>query len=202
MRGTLVALVVLFSFSTGRAAAADGFGVVKFIQGKAVVGVRALKSGDKVELNDVVTTGPKSFVRILLREGVAMNVGPDSTIHLSRLEGGEATTIDLLKGFLLSRIKKSVPAPEKVKYQVRTRTASLGVRGTTFFAKEEPDGRTFLCVCEGTVEARWAGGSKTITSKHHDTPLLISSLKSAPDAAEMGHDHDDAEIAALDKLLN
>lgn len=195
------ALLVLFLAGSAPAAFAAGdFGVVMAVSGEAVIGVKPVKVGDKVDENDVVTTGKRSYVRILLREGVAMQVGSESTMRIARREG-EPTTVDLLKGFVLSRVKKSDPAAARDKFRVRTASASLGVRGTTFFTKEELDGRTFLCVCEGTVSARWTKGDRKITATHHDKPVWLRAGKAEAEPAPMGMDHDDEQIAELDKLL-
>jgi hypothetical protein len=193
---TLLCLAACLPLS-GRAA---DFGEVKFLKGEAVNGIRPIKLGDKVQIDDVITTGPKSFMRILLAEGAAMSIGPGSTIRITKLKASEPTSIDLLKGMLLSKVKRS-SAESAIKFKVRTRSAAMGVRGTTFFAKEEEDGRTFLCVCEGTVETRWPKGTKIISSKHHDAPAKISALESKMAAAEMGHDHTDEEAAELEKLI-
>jgi hypothetical protein len=77
----------------------------------------------------------------------------------------------------------------------------MGVRGTTFFVKENDDGRSFICVCEGTVNARWVKGGEEIKAKKHDAPKWIVDGRATPVPADMGNDHTDDEIAELKKLL-
>lgn len=185
----------LFVFS---AFADESFGEVKFLKGKAWSGVSPVKVGAKVFPGDVITTGPKSFVRIVLREEAAIQIGPNSSLQVTRRE--ETTHLSLLKGFVLSTVK-ALKSRKKSRFEVTTKNASLGVRGTTFFVKEESDGRTFHCVCEGTVAVHWNGGRKNVTTKHHGSPKWISSDGKSVLSAPMGRDHTDEEIEKLKQLL-
>lgn len=178
------------------AVAAD-FGTVKYLIGEASRGGSTLHLGDSLKPGDEITTGPRGLVRLVLAEGVAMQIGPGSRVRLEN-KSGQPTTAALLKGYLLSKVKKG---GDDIKYRVRTKTASLGVRGTAFFVKEEGDGRTFFCLCEGTVVASWRKGEQLQTAKHHDHPEWLEGGNPKPDPAPMGSEHTDAEIAALTALL-
>lgn len=178
---------------------ADLFGVVKELKGEVSANGSPIFEGSKVFIHERLTTGPKSFVRLLLPDGVAMQVGPQSSIELKR-DKDKVTSLQLIKGFVLSRIRSAVAPAEKDKFRVRTKSVSMGVRGTTFFAKAERK-NTFLCTCEGTVHVNWREGEETITSKHHDAPKFISDDKAQTEPAPMGADHSDDDAMALDKIL-
>ncbi len=202
MRNILLAMCLVFLAgpNSSQAKKIKPFGAAKFIVGTVTAGGKNLKVGDALKLGDMISTGPRSIARLLLDEGVAMQLGPNSSIRLEHNKG-EATTTDLLTGYVLSRLKKSGSPGDAIKYQVHTKSVSMGVRGTTFLAKQESDGRTFLCVCEGTVDAKWKNGFTSITAKHHDRPIWISENNLKADEAPMGAEHTDTDIAELDKLF-
>lgn len=177
-------------------AAEAGFGSVKLLRGKATLDGKELHEGDAVNAGEVVGTGERSMVRILLESGVAMQIGPASEVRLE--EEKKIPVADLLRGELLSSIRKG---SGELKYRVRSKSVSMGVRGTTFFVKTSSRGRTFLCVCEGKVEVKWKGGEQVLVSKHHDAPEMIVEDQAKPEAAAMGHEHSDEDAAALGALL-
>jgi hypothetical protein len=193
---TLTVFLLLPALAQG----ADLFGEVKEFKGDVRSNGTPVFEGSKVFIHERLTTGPKSFVRLLLPEGVAMQIGPQSSIELKR-DKDKVTSLQLIKGFVLSRIRAAVAQAEKDKFRVHSKTVSMGVRGTTFFAKAEKK-KTFLCTCEGTVHVKWPKGEETITSKHHDSPKFISEDSGQTDPAPMGADHADEDAVALDKLLN
>lgn len=178
---------------------ADLFGVVKEYKGDVKSDGSPLFEGSKVFIHERLTTGPKSFVRLLLPDGVAMQIGPQSAIELKR-DKDKVTSLRLIKGFVLSRIRSALAPAEKDKFRVHSKSVSMGVRGTTFFAKAQ-EKKTFLCTCEGTVHVKWPKGEEIITSKHHDTPKLITEGNEQTEAAPVGSDHADEDALALDKLL-
>ena len=189
----LLAIAILPSLAYAK----DPFGTVKLVQGEVTRKGNVLQAGDSVSPGDEIVTGHRGVARVVLSEGVAMQIGPGSRVVLENTKG-EPTTVELFKGYVLSKIRHDGDA---IKFRVRTKTASLGVRGTTFFAKQEADGRTFVCVCEGTVVASWDKGQKLITTKHHEAPTWVEAGNPKGAAAPMGNEHNDEEIAALEALL-
>jgi hypothetical protein len=95
----------------------------------------ALREGDRIR------TGAGSAAGIVLKDGTVLTVGPDSTVDLSRFQFDSTThqgsfLLDLLQGSvrvvtgLLARLN-----PDR--FQVRTPTAVVGVRGTDFIVEAE-----------------------------------------------------------------
>jgi hypothetical protein len=123
----------LFS-SLGYADEAPSLAEVKFVQGEASFGrTRPLRVGMKLQSGEVVSTESRSFVRILFESGIALHVGPNSSIRIEqRMQ--KPTQIELIRGQLLSVIRKEATERKTPKYELRTKIASMGVRGTTFFA--------------------------------------------------------------------
>lgn len=108
---------------------------------------RAVLSLDKgtavIEFGDqgrIMLTGPAEF-----------EVGPGRVL-LSR--GRLLSVLDRLKG----------------RFSVQTPIAVAAVRGTEFYVEARDDGRTYLCLCSGSLEVTGVPGvshRKTLKSDHH-----------------------------------
>jgi hypothetical protein len=126
-------------------AASARAGTFKQVQGQAWVGRaeprRAAQPGDGLAETDRLSTGTDGSATIVLKDGTALTVGPNSTVDLSRFQFDSTTQqghllLDLLRGSvrvvtgLLARIN-----PER--FQVQTPTSVVGVRGTDFIVETE-----------------------------------------------------------------
>lgn len=110
-----------------------------------------LKEGDLIEVK-----GSKSFIQLRFEDGSQL-LQKEGRLTLRKIAKGK-TLLSLLKGIIF--VFKN---PEsKSKLNVKTKTASLAVRGTKFYV-EETD-KTYLCVCEGTVAARNKFGTIDVTA--------------------------------------
>ncbi len=109
-----------------------------------------LKSLPEIKVGDTIATKARSyFVFSLTQEkGVAtFKVGPNSTFTIS-----EAKSLSLEKGSVFSKFIAREKSDD-IKFEVRTKMASLGVRGTYFFTSYgKSDDDIWMCVKEGLVE--------------------------------------------------
>jgi len=121
-------------------------GTFKLIQGETWVGAGAERRtpapGDSIRQADRISTGPSGGATLILRDGTAITVGPNSRADLSRFQF-DATTqqghflLDLLQGSvrvvtgLLAKVN-----PER--FKVQTPTSVVGVRGTDFIVETQP----------------------------------------------------------------
>lgn len=120
-------------------------GTFKQVQGEAWVGRaeprRTPQPGDGLGETDRVSTGASGLATIVLKDGTALTVGPNSTLDLSRFQFDSTTQqgnllVDLLRGSvrvvtgLLARVN-----PER--FQVQTPTSVVGVRGTDFIVETQ-----------------------------------------------------------------
>ena len=96
-------------------------------------------AGDGVIQADSIVTGPGSAASMVLRDGTALVIGPNSQVSLARFEY-ESTTqkgsvlVDVLQGTI--RMISGLIAkldPDQVK--VKTPTVVVGVRGTDFIVE-------------------------------------------------------------------
>lgn len=164
-----------------------------------------VESGALLFSNEKLTTGSESEIKLVLGgKDVALLVKPKSEVVIEQLNGKD-WYLELKSGAVLSLVKNPEKRPNH--FRLRTHAATMGVRGTVFFVKDEGQRGVFLCTCVGTVEITSPDGksSKSFTSEHHDAPQMIGSgakdIGGRLAAAPMGSDHSDPEGEALVKLL-
>lgn len=114
------------------------------------------RTGDVVKPGEVLRTGPKSSAVLTLNEGTKIKVNENSEITGNQFDegaaAGGASDIELKSGSVFAKVNK-----RKVNhFRIQTKTATMGVRGTEFFAaigREGEEGSdVWLCVREGAVE--------------------------------------------------
>jgi hypothetical protein len=106
--------------------------------------------GDRVFENEVIRTGTNSKGQLLFRDETALTIGPDSEITLDKfVYNGQANTISLnaTKG-VFRFISGSAP---KQAYEIKTPSATVGVRGTILYFALLPDGTGLYYLGEGGV---------------------------------------------------
>lgn len=102
---------------------------------------RTPQPGDGLREAERVSTGANGAATIVLKDGTALTVGPNSTVDLSRFQF-DATTqkgnflLDLLQGSvrvvtgLLAKVNPDL-------FKVQTPTSVVGVRGTDFIVETQ-----------------------------------------------------------------
>lgn len=133
------------------------FAKVKFVRGE----VTALKPGEnkavKLKRNDIlpedtsVVTSPKSIIKINLSDGSVVSLGPKSKLVLHTMNKKKKTNVmGVLKGVIRAEVRKEqVQDPKMI---IKTRSAVMGVRGTTFKSVYNPaTNNTSLVTIEGEV---------------------------------------------------
>ncbi len=148
----LLALLLAAPLSHAQTAApaeAPRAGTFKQVQGEAWVGSaatpvaqrRAPQPGDGLRESERVSTGASGAATIVLKDGTALTVGPNSTVDLSRFQFDSTTQkgnflLDLLQGSvrvvtgLLAKVNPEL-------FKVQTPTSVVGVRGTDFIVETE-----------------------------------------------------------------
>lgn len=101
-----------------------------------------------------IRTGPDSFVTLRLPDGSLCTLPSNSTVRLVRFSdaaGRAAAVLDLQAGEVESRVPpRVVPAGQDV-FRVRTRMATVGVRGTHFRVNLADEHRVVVSVLESGV---------------------------------------------------
>lgn len=124
-------------------------GTFKQVQGETWIGQpgapatqrRTPQPGDGLREAERVSTGASGSATIVLKDGTALTVGPNSTVDLSRFQFDSTTQkgnflLDLLQGSvrvvtgLLAKVNPDL-------FKVQTPTSVVGVRGTDFIIETQ-----------------------------------------------------------------
>jgi hypothetical protein len=192
-----VALLLLLTMPLAPCAqAAELFGKVDAVAGTASVsgdnGVNhPLAEGDPVYVGENITTGVDGEVHIVSEDSGLLALRPNSSFRVDRYQArGEDTdevAFSLFRGALRS-ITGWVAKRNPAAYQLRTATATIGVRGTdhetTIIEKAEGNDQpgTYDTVYEGATEMRTAQGRAQVHVGEHafaphnaaHAPLLLA----------------------------
>jgi len=110
-----------------------------------------LNLGDKVQIQQVIVTGPDGFAKFQVSDGSFFEVYPNSNVVFRKNPGNLRDLLDLLVGRVKIHIQKwgGQPNPNRI----LTPTAVISVRGTTFdVAVDDDDQTTLVTVEEGAVD--------------------------------------------------
>ncbi len=113
----------------------------------------ALSPGDLVEMQQVIVTGADGHAVFQVSDGSTFEVFPESNVVFRNNPPTWRELLDVLAGKIKVQIQRwgGQPNPQRV----RTPTAVISVRGTTFdVAVDEDDATTDVAVEEGVVTVR------------------------------------------------
>ncbi len=150
-----VATMAVVLGSSGAAWAIEKGGVVadeaQFATANGPAGERALVVDGPVYMGDVIRTGPKGMAQILLRDNTRLVVGPSSymTVDSFVFSGNKAQDISLNAVRGAFRFITGLSA--KKAYEIKTPTATIGVRGTRFDFSINRRGGMALALYEGAA---------------------------------------------------
>jgi len=161
------------------AIAAETAGELKALAGSATAirdgGERALVTGSAVESGDLVKTSATGEAQILMRDGVRLVVGPDSSMKINSYAantGGTGATVDVAA---LDGIFRLVSEGSGDKgYSIATPTATIKMSGTAFDFTVEKSGVTRLLLIEGEVTMCAKGGERRCQTVATPCALLRS----------------------------
>lgn len=114
---------------------------------------RKLAKGEKVFQNEILVTSPDASAEIQLLDKTKLAVGSSARIVLDKFiydpnAAPGSISINLAKGAFRFITGKS----PKTAYEIKTPTASMGVRGTVFDVFVADDGETVVLLHEGGVD--------------------------------------------------
>ena len=158
-----------------------------------------LKTG--IRPGDTIVTGKDGEISFVVGDQ-AMLLRGDSRLVI---EGDKSAVITVRVSTLRLLLGKILSVSRNTPMQVQTTTATMGIRGTGWYAEADPE-QTYFCTCYGTTEATANSDPKqreSITAKHHDRPIYIlakasggSLIRNAPFI-----NHTDQELALLEALV-
>lgn len=107
-------------------------GLVKVVNGKAIIGERELKKRSKIYNNDLIQTSEKSFVVIEMIDLTVVTLGPKSDFKVEnwsyRTKNDRDAVFSVIKGQWRALIKSKSKDDDQLK--IKTPLVSMGVRGT------------------------------------------------------------------------
>ena len=148
-------------------------GEVYIVSGKTNLKTKA-KMGQKVFASDTVITSKDSRLKVIMVDGNEINVSPETRVKISKYEyenNGKKKNVllNVLKGKVRSKVKQKYDG-DKNKFQVKTKTAVAGVRGTDFLASYNPQQNSSNVITfEGKVEFGLPGANGSIIN-----PVAVS----------------------------
>ena len=154
--------LVLFVVCTGLSSFAENFEVkILNVVGDVQFENAPAKNGDTILKGGLIKVSEKakSSVDLLYPEGHKIRLKAGAQLLIAGENQNFAKNLTLLKGQSYMHFQKTSDAPE---FQIKTKTAVAGVRGTKFLL-EEKDGSTYLCVCEGVVELTVGKEARTVS---------------------------------------
>ena len=164
----------------------------------------ALNLGDKVQIQQVVVTGPDGFAKFQVSDGSFFEVYPNSNVIFRKNPGNLRDLLDLIVGRVKIHIQKwgGQPNPNRV----LTPTAVISVRGTTFdVGVDDDDETTLVTVEEGAVDVRHAlqpGATRTVNAGesiqvYKNVPIAQSRIDKNALARRILHSVADAARVAI-----
>jgi hypothetical protein len=111
----------------------------------------ALNVGDKIQVQQVILTGPDGYAKFQVSDGSTFDVYPNSNVVFRKNPGNLKDLLDLIVGRVKIHIQRfgGQPNPNRI----MTPTAVISVRGTTFdVVVDDDDESTLVAVEEGSVD--------------------------------------------------
>jgi hypothetical protein len=94
----------------------------------------ALRSGDAIFADDVIKTSGAGSLKLLFSDKTVLDLGPSSLFRVNeyKLKGGDDREVTMSLDYGKIRAAVNTPVGAKGKFLIRTKTTTMGVRGTEF----------------------------------------------------------------------
>ncbi len=171
------------------------------ISGQASVNGKPATPDTRIVPGDTVETGKDSEI-IFVVNSQSMILRADSRLVLqseSKSLGSVLVTgLRLVTGKILS-VSRNQPM------RIQTTTATIGIRGTGWYAEADPE-QTYFCTCYGVADVASAtdpASSQTVAATHHDMPLYITAEGTPGNNVRRAPfiNHTDQELALIETLV-
>ncbi len=124
-----------------------------------------------------------------------LKAGTEAIVH--KLPAGD-WQLEMKRGSILANTGKNADKPAG-RFSVKTRAAVMGVRGTTFFVRDDQASPLFFCPCEGKIEVTSTASKKSqwVASKHHESRAYVDPTTGNLTPTTDAEGHSDEEITDL-----
>jgi len=163
------------------AAPAEYIGSAVSVSGKVLVRSESsqtnqmvfLKTGDKIQVGSIINTSSTGAVKLLMTDKTIVDLGPSSLFKVNEYKLNQGSNREVDVSIDYGKVRASVNqhiTSEKGKFTIRTKAATMGVRGTEFVVSApvatqngEPAAseQTQLTVIKGRVDVASASSPNT-----------------------------------------
>lgn len=162
--------VIILSLIAAAALGASSVGKVTALKGAAKIlqntGERSAKLGSDLFVHDQIHTGDNTKMQVIFDDETIVTIGQKSQFAIDDYiaEGVDSTAkMSLFKGAMRT-ITGKIGKANPQKFQVSTKTATIGIRGTNFIVFVTPEGETMVACTYGAIIARVDGNSVDVQS--------------------------------------
>lgn len=173
-----------------------GIGKITALSGdvkiKRDAGTIQAKLGTQLQKNDFISTNAKGKVQIIFKDKTVFTIGKSSTLDIADYLYDESkpkknsAKFNVLKG-AFSSITGRIGKLNKSKFKLKTKSASIGIRGTIVKANQ-----TEVICTEGAITVETLSGA-TVRVEAGEKTVISNGMPSVPAAAT------DADVKQMDK---
>ncbi|MES2962325.1 MAG: FecR family protein, partial [Bdellovibrionota bacterium] len=184
--------LVLFGLAVGASRADAACGTFEVAKGDIKVQsagkVVPVSTGGKICSGDTVISGSDSRAKIKMADGNELNISPDSKIVIEdyqydKADNKKKVLLNILKGKVRATTREDNMYTDKAKdgqantFQIRTKSAVAGVRGTDFLTSFDPStNKTGVVTFKGKVEFGSVGKDGKVSNSVQVTAGLSTSM--------------------------
>jgi len=183
----VMALMLLCGLAADQAAAQDAIGAVSRIQGEATAtrggATRPLSVKDSVFTNDLVSTGEAARLEVTFADNTRLTLGEKTKLTLDTYVFNPAARRGAIRfgvigvfQFLSGRLSKLAHAS----VSVTTPVATVGIRGTEFWAGPIDDQALGVFLIKGVVSVSNAAGQRILNRPGQGTNIAAPGAAPGP----------------------
>ena len=130
-----------------------------------------IKKGAALEIGDIVRTRKGALAILSLDGGSKLKLNPDSAVTIKNTQKNNEEVFLNKGSAFINVLKSKLTKDAKPKFNLKTKTVSMGVRGTSFFAsygkqqKKKVRKDVWMCVNEGLVEVKNISSGQKVNVK-------------------------------------
>lgn len=161
-------------------------GKIAFVKGEVTV-VREnklipAKAGESILIGDVIKTGEDGRAKLMFKDNTVITIGKSSVFKnenyvYDEKNGQYDVKFKVAEGFFKS-VTGAIGKVAKEKFQLKTRTATMGIRGTIFGGEVTEENENIYCL-KGSISVESAGVTK-IVEKGMMTSIKMGGKPSEP----------------------
>ncbi len=137
---------------------------------------RTLRPMDKLQQNDIITTGANSEATFQLGETVVVKVLSNSSVTVASIYDSGKREIQMERGTVLTKAEKLLKGES---FEMTSKTTVAGIRGTEFMMTTQP-GISTVAVSEGKVAVRKIDSGEEKVIAPGERVVISDDLETAP----------------------